>query len=162
MARATATARAKVLATAVKVLATLKAKARATTRKATAAVAGLPATTKRETEPTSCGEGGGCGEVFDAPGDEAERADTDAKWTVITHQAAAIAAKAGDVPGYWQGIIEKRKTQTQDWRDVMREYLRCRRERHSDLEAAVSTVRSFGFDPSEQPAGRHQQGRFHC
>jgi predicted metal-dependent peptidase len=71
--------------------------------------------------PTSCGDGG-CGEVFDAPGDAAERADTDAKWTVITHQAAAIAAKAGDVPGHWQGIFEKRKTVTQDWRERLRAF----------------------------------------
>jgi predicted metal-dependent peptidase len=73
--------------------------------------------------PTSCGDSGGCGEVFDAPGDEAEQADTDAKWEVITHQANAIARKHGDVPGHWQTIIEQRKTPTQDWRTVLREYI---------------------------------------
>jgi predicted metal-dependent peptidase len=73
--------------------------------------------------PSSCGDAGGCGEVFDAPGDEAERADTDAKWEVITHQANAIARKHGDVPGHWQTIIEQRKTPTQDWRTVLRQYI---------------------------------------
>lgn len=73
--------------------------------------------------PASCGDSGGCGEVFDAPGDEAERADTDAKWEVITHQANAIARKHGDVPGHWQTIIEQRQTLTQDWRTELREYI---------------------------------------
>ena len=71
----------------------------------------------------SCGEDGGCGEVLDAPGTEAEKADLDAKWEVVTRQAAALAKKQGSLPGHWQSIIERRKTPAQDWRAILREYI---------------------------------------
>jgi len=69
------------------------------------------------------GDVGGCGEVLDAPGSEAERADLDTKWEVATRTAAAMAKKRGDLPGHWASIIEKRKTPTQDWRAILREYI---------------------------------------
>jgi predicted metal-dependent peptidase len=69
------------------------------------------------------GEDSGCGEVLDAPGTEAEKADLDAKWEVVTRQAAAIAKKQGSLPGHWKSIIERRKTPTQDWRAILREYI---------------------------------------
>ena len=73
-------------------------------------------------QPSTCGEGG-CGEVLDAPGTAAEKADLDAKWEVVTRQAAALAKKQGSLPGHWQSIIERRKTPTQDWRAILREYI---------------------------------------
>lgn len=71
----------------------------------------------------SCGDEGGCGEVLDAPGTEAEQADLDARWEVVTRQAAAIAKRKGDLPGHWAEEIEKRHTPTQDWKNVLREYI---------------------------------------
>lgn len=75
-------------------------------------------------EPKSVvGDVGGCGEVLDAPGSEAEKADLDTKWEVATRTAVAMAKKRGDLPGHWASIIEKRKTPTQDWRSILREYI---------------------------------------
>ena len=72
--------------------------------------------------PRSCGQGG-FGEVLDAPGTEAEKADLDAKWEVVARQAAALAKRQGTLPGHWESIIEQRKTPTQDWRAILREYI---------------------------------------
>jgi predicted metal-dependent peptidase len=72
--------------------------------------------------PQSCGDGG-CGEVLDAPGDDAEQADLDAKWEVTARQAVSIAKKAGTLPGHWAEEIERRHTPTQNWKEVLREYI---------------------------------------
>jgi predicted metal-dependent peptidase len=70
-----------------------------------------------EREPYSCGE------VLDAPGSDAEKADIDAKWEVVTREAVALAKKKGSLPGHWATLIEQRKTPTQDWRTILREYI---------------------------------------
>ena len=75
-----------------------------------------------ETGPKSCGDGG-CGEVLDAPGDDTEQADLDARWEVVTRQAVSIAKKAGTLPGHWAEEIERRHTPTQNWKEVLREYI---------------------------------------
>jgi predicted metal-dependent peptidase len=72
--------------------------------------------------PSSCGAGR-CGEVLDAPGDEAEQADLDARWEVTTRQAVSMAKKAGTLPGHWAAEIERRHTPTQNWKEVLREYI---------------------------------------
>ena len=75
-----------------------------------------------EGSPQSCGDGG-CGEVLDAPGDEAEQADLDARWEVTARQAVSIAKKAGTLPGHWVAEIERCHTPTQNWKEVLREYI---------------------------------------
>jgi predicted metal-dependent peptidase len=75
-----------------------------------------------EGSPQSCGDGG-CGEVLDAPGDEAEQADLDARWEVTARQAVSIAKKTGTLPGHWMAEIERRHTPTQNWKEVLREYI---------------------------------------
>jgi len=72
--------------------------------------------------PQSCGDGG-CGEVLDAPGNEAEQADLDARWEVTARQAVSIAKKAGTLPGHWAEEIERRHTPTQNWKETLREYI---------------------------------------
>jgi predicted metal-dependent peptidase len=61
-----------------------------------------------------------CGGVLDAPAEQAP--DLDAKWDVIAHQAAALAKKAGCLPGHWESELERRKTPTEDWREEMRQF----------------------------------------
>jgi predicted metal-dependent peptidase len=61
-----------------------------------------------------------CGGVLDAPAEQAP--DLDAKWDVVAHQAAALAKKAGCLPGHWQSELERRKTPTEDWREEMRQF----------------------------------------
>lgn len=78
--------------------------------------------TTQTATPRSCSQGG-FGEVLDAPGTEAEKADLDAKWEVIARQAAALSKRQGNLPGHWESIIEQRKTPRQDWRAILREYI---------------------------------------
>ena len=73
-----------------------------------------------ETEPQSCGDPGGCGEVLDAAEDAAEIAEADQKWERIKRQAASMAKAIGQLPGHVSADIARANDPGQDWREVLR------------------------------------------
>ena len=60
------------------------------------------------------------GEVLDAADDPAGLAESEANWERVTHQAAMLAEKRGDLPGHVSRDIERAKQSKQDWREVLR------------------------------------------
>jgi predicted metal-dependent peptidase len=68
----------------------------------------------------SHGDPGRCGEVLDAPGDADE---TDMHWERNVRQAVSMAKKAGQLPGHITREIERANEVTQDWREVLREWI---------------------------------------
>ncbi len=76
-----------------------------------------------EASPQSSGDPGRCGEVLDAAEDVADLAETDQKWDRIVRQAAAMAKGIGDLPGHVTREIERDSNPTQDWREVLRQWI---------------------------------------
>jgi predicted metal-dependent peptidase len=76
-----------------------------------------------DSEPQSSGDPGMCGEVLDAADTQAEIAEQDSRWEVITRQAIALAKKAGDLPGYMTREIARMNEPKQDWREVFRAWI---------------------------------------
>ena len=70
--------------------------------------------------PTSTGDPGGMGEVFDAADDEAGLAESDANWDRVVREAAALAEKRGDLPGHISRDIKREGEAKQDWRETLR------------------------------------------
>ena len=76
-----------------------------------------------EASPHGSGDPGRCGEVLDAAEDVADLAETDQKWDRIVRQAASMAKGIGQLPGHVTREIERDSNPTQDWREVLRQWI---------------------------------------
>jgi predicted metal-dependent peptidase len=73
---------------------------------------------------------GGCGEVWDAPGEdgqslasEAELAQAESEAKIATVQAAQAAKRAGKMPAGLARVIDEAKASRVDWREVLRAFV---------------------------------------
>jgi predicted metal-dependent peptidase len=72
--------------------------------------------------PESSGDPGMCGEVLDAGETQAEKAQAESEWETIMRQAAALAAKRGEIPGHVARLVESADHPPQDWRETLRAF----------------------------------------
>ena len=85
--------------------------------------AGTEAEEGEGSEAQSSGDPGGCGEVLDASGDDANQtAEDDVNWDRIVRQAASMAKAVGQLPGHVTREIERANNPPRDWRDELREF----------------------------------------